>query len=342
MRITIIGLGLIGGSAALAWKQAHAEGRFPGGSLSITAVDTNPATLSLALERGIADRVTPSIAEGVLDADLVLLAVPVLAMGAVMKEVDRAAPVDAVITDAGSVRGSVITAVRLNARPERIRHYVPLHPIAGAEKAGLEFATPTLYRGATGVVTPLPESDLEDAAVVVDLWRAAGLTVVEMTPEEHDRIYAMVSHVPHMIAFALMDMAVSSPESRTALAAAGGGFRDTTRIAAADARMWADITRANRTAILEASAALRPPSHISRGLWPPTTTRATGPISNARPRRAGRSTRACRPFRRASRAETQGRPETLHDNSEQFAPVRVQFMHCAPRVRFDRPRTETE
>ena len=238
MRITIIGLGLIGGSAALAWKQAHAEGRFPGGSLSITAVDTNPATLSLALERGIADRVTPSIAEGVLDADLVLLAVPVLAMGAVMKEVDRAAPVDAVITDAGSVRGSVITAVRLNARPERIRHYVPLHPIAGAEKAGLEFATPTLYRGATGVVTPLPESDLED-------------TVVEMTPEEHDRIYAMVSHVPHMIAFALMDMAVSSPESRTALAAAGGGFRDMTRIAAADARMWADITRANRTAILD-------------------------------------------------------------------------------------------
>lgn len=251
MRITIIGLGLIGGSAALAWKQAHAEGRFPGGSLSITAVDTNPATLSLALERGIADRVTPSIAKGVLDADLVLLAVPVLAMGAVMKEVDRAAPVDAVITDAGSVRGNVITAVRLNARPERIRHYVPLHPIAGAEKAGLEFATPTLYRGATGVVTPLPESDLEDAAVVVDLWRAAGLTVVEMTPEEHDRIYAMVSHVPHMIAFALMDMAVSSPESRTALAAAGGGFRDTTRIAAADARMWADITRANRTAILD-------------------------------------------------------------------------------------------
>ena len=237
MRITIIGLGLIGGSAALAWKQAHAEGCFPGGSLSITAVDTNPATLSLALERGIADRVTPSIVEGVLDADLVLLAVPVLAMGAVMKEVDRAAPVDAVITDAGSVRGSVITAVRLNARPERIRHYVPLHPIAGAEKAGLEFATPTLYRGATGVVTPLPESDLEDAAIVVDLWRAAGLTVVEMTPEEHDRIYAMVSHVPHMIAFALMDMAVSSPESRTALAA--------------DARMWADITRANRTAILD-------------------------------------------------------------------------------------------
>ena len=340
MRITIIGLGLIGGSAALAWKQAHAEGRFPGGSLSITAVDTNPATLSLALERGIADRVTPSIAEGVLDADLVLLAVPVLAMGAVMKEVDRAAPVDAVITDAGSVRGSVITVVRLNARPERIRHYVPLHPIAGAEKAGLEFATPTLYRGATGVVTPLPESDLEDAAVVVDLWRAAGLTVVEMTPEEHDRIYAMVSHVPHMIAFALMDMAVSSPESR--LPPQAGDFA--TRPASRPPTRACGQTSRGRTArpSSTASAALRPPSHISRGLWPPTTTRATGPISNARPRRAGRSTRACRPFRRASRAETQGRPETLHDNSEQFAPVRVQFMHCAPRVRFDRPRTETE
>lgn len=100
-------------------------------------------------------------------------------------------------------------------------------------------------------MTPLPETDAGDAAVVVNLWRAAGLSVVEMTPEEHDRVYAMVSHVPHMIAFALMDMAASSPESRTALAAAGGGFRDTTRIAAADARMWADITRANRTAILD-------------------------------------------------------------------------------------------
>lgn len=251
MRITIIGLGLIGGSAALAWKQAFKEGRFPGASLSITAVDTNPETLALALEKGIADRVTPSVAEGVVDADLVLLAVPVLAMGAVMKEVDRAAPSDCIITDAGSVRGSVIRAVRLNSKIERMRHYVPLHPIAGAEKAGLEFANPNLYQGATGVVTPLPESDAEDTAVVANLWRAAGLHVVEMTPEEHDRVYAMVSHVPHMIAFALMDMAVSAPESRTALAAAGGGFRDTTRIAAADARMWADITRGNRMAILD-------------------------------------------------------------------------------------------
>lgn len=251
MRITIIGLGLIGGSAALAWKQACKEGRFPDGSLTITAVDTNPETLALAIEKGIADRVTPSVAEGVVDADLVLLAVPVLAMGAVMKEVDRAAPADCIITDAGSVRGNVIRAVRLNSKIERMRHYVPLHPIAGAEKAGLEFANPNLYHGATGVVTPLPESDAEDVAVVANLWRAVGLHVVEMTPEEHDRVYAMVSHVPHMIAFALMDMAVSSPESRTALAAAGGGFRDTTRIAAADARMWADITRGNRMAILD-------------------------------------------------------------------------------------------
>lgn len=149
MRITIIGLGLIGGSAALAWREAFARGSFPGGSLAITAVDTNPATLALALEKGVADRVTPSIAQGVADADLVLLAVPVLAMGAVMREVDRAAPEATIITDAGSVRGSVITAVRMNAGPERLRHYVPLHPIAGAEKAGLEFATPALYRGAT-------------------------------------------------------------------------------------------------------------------------------------------------------------------------------------------------
>ena len=118
MRITIIGLGLIGGSAALAWKEASKEGRFLSSELTITAVDTNSETLDLALELGIADRVTSSIAEGVADADVVLVAVPVLAMGPVMKEVDAAAPVNAVVTDAGSVRSSVITAVRLNVRHE--------------------------------------------------------------------------------------------------------------------------------------------------------------------------------------------------------------------------------
>lgn len=251
MRITIIGLGLIGGSAALAWKAAFREGRFPAPSLEITAVDTRRETLDYALHNGIADKVSLDIAEGVKDADLVLAAVPVLAMGAVMRAADSAAPERAVFTDAGSVRMSVITQVRLAVRSERLRRYVPLHPIAGAEKAGVENASAALYAKATGVVTPLPESDPDAAKLVADVWRTAGLHVVEMTPEEHDRIYAMVSHVPHMIAFALMDMAVSSPESRTALAAAGGGFRDTTRIAAADARMWADITRANRTAILD-------------------------------------------------------------------------------------------
>lgn len=251
MRITIIGLGLIGGSAALAWKEVAKAGRFLSSDLTITAVDTNPETLDLALQLGVADRVTASIAEGVADADVVLVAVPVLAMGPVMKEVDQAAPADAVLTDAGSVRSSVISAVRLNVRHERLRHYVPLHPIAGGEKAGLRYATATLYKGTTGVVTPLPESDIENVALIAKLWSLAGLKVVEMTPEEHDRVYAMVSHVPHMIAFALMQMASQSPESETALAAAGGGFRDTTRVAAADARMWADITRGNRQAILD-------------------------------------------------------------------------------------------
>lgn len=251
MRITIIGLGLIGGSAALAWKAAHREGRFPASSLEITAVDTKQETLDYALAHGIADKVSLDIAEGVKNADLILAAVPVLAMGAVMRAVDAAAPESAVLTDAGSVRMSVITQVRLAVRPERLRRYVPLHPIAGAEKAGVENAVAGLYRKATGVVTPLPESDPDAAALVADVWRTAGLHVVEMTPEEHDRVYAEVSHVPHMVAFALMAMAAASPDSRTALKAAGGGFRDTTRVAAADARMWADITRGNRQAILD-------------------------------------------------------------------------------------------
>lgn len=251
MRITIIGLGLIGGSAALAWKAAFREGRFPSETLEITAVDTRQATLDYALEKGIADRVTPDIAEGVKDADLVLAAVPVLAMGPVMRAVDEAAPPECILTDAGSVRMSVITQVRLAVKADRLRRYVPLHPIAGAEKAGVEHATPTLYTKATGVVTPLPESDPEATAVVAAVWRTAGLHVVEMTPEEHDRVYAEVSHVPHMVAFALMAMAAASPDSSTALKAAGGGFRDTTRVAAADPRMWADITRGNRQAILD-------------------------------------------------------------------------------------------
>ena len=251
MRITIIGLGLIGGSAALAWKAAFREGRFPAPSLEITAVDTRRETLDYALHNGIADKVSLDIAEGVKDADLVLAAVPVLAMGAVMRAADSAAPERAVFTDAGSVRMSVITQVRLAVRPERLRRYVPLHPIAGAEKAGVENASAALYAKATGVVTPLPESDPDAAKLVADVWRTAGLHVVEMTPEEHDRVYAEVSHVPHMVAFALMAMAAASPDSSTALKAAGGGFRDTTRVAAADARMWADITRGNRQAILD-------------------------------------------------------------------------------------------
>lgn len=251
MRITIIGLGLIGGSAALAWKRAVKEGRFPAETLSITAVDTREETLRYALQNGIADRVTSEIAEGVREADLVLVAVPVLAMEPVMRAAAAAAPKGTIFTDAGSVRTSVIAAVRRAVPFERLMHYVPLHPIAGAEKAGVEHAAADLYEGATGVVTPLPETLPGDTALVSQVWTAAGLHVVTMTPEEHDRVYAMVSHVPHMVAFALMRMAAESPDAATALRAAGGGFRDTTRIAAADARMWADITRGNRAAILD-------------------------------------------------------------------------------------------
>jgi prephenate dehydrogenase len=250
MHIAIIGLGLIGGSAALAWKRAAARGRLPFGELTVAAADTRRETLALARRIGAADRVTPSAAEAMKDADLVLCAVPVLAIEGVMREFAKSAPEGCIFTDAGSVRASVIAAAR-RAMPERLRRYAPYHPIAGAEKAGLENASPDLFEGAAGVLTPLPETDADAGDTVAALWECAGLRTVRMTPEAHDRVYALVSHVPHMIAFALMNTAASAPEHDTALRAAGGGFRDTTRIAAADPRVWADIACGNREAVLD-------------------------------------------------------------------------------------------
>lgn len=250
MNIAIIGLGLIGGSAALAWRRAARRGSWPFGELTIAAADTRRETLDLALRLGAADRVTDSPAEAMKDADLVLCAVPVLAIESVMREFAEAAPPRSIFTDAGSVRASVIAAAR-RAMPERLPRYAPYHPIAGAEKAGLENAAADLFEGAAGVLTPLPETDAGAAGTVAALWECAGLRTVRMTPEAHDRVYALVSHVPHMIAFALMNTAAEAPEHGTALRAAGGGFRDTTRIAAADPRIWADIACGNRDAVLD-------------------------------------------------------------------------------------------
>lgn len=251
MQISVIGFGLIGGSALLAWQDLRRRGVPLVQNLTTVAMDLNPETLRYARENGLADRVTDSLDEAVKDADLILVAVPPGAMRSVFAEISRIAKPNAIVSDVASVRAPVVAAARGSLRADLWAHYVPLHPIAGSEKSGITAATPTLFDGAAAVLTPL-EGVAESAITLMkNLWEAIGARIVVMSPDTHDRVYALVSHAPHLIAYAMMRAVRMSPVGGTALRAAGGGFRDFTRIAQADPSLWRDIFIANRKALLE-------------------------------------------------------------------------------------------
>lgn len=250
MKLALIGTGLIGSSAAAAWRRC-------GAVATVVGFDANPAAAAHALALKVVDRVAPSVAEAVREADLVLLAVPVGAMAAVLAQVARAAPAHSVITDVGSTKASVIEAARaaLSAASSfSMRRFVPAHPIAGGEQPGVEHHDPELFRGKLCITTPLAETHADALASVEQLWRDAGARVVRMPADEHDRVFAAVSHLPHLLAFALVEWIVTAADGERSLSLAGAGFRDFTRIASSSPTMWRDIMLANRAAI---SAALR-------------------------------------------------------------------------------------
>ncbi len=253
MRMALIGAGLIGGSAAAALRAA-------GRVSQVTGFDHDERALAQGLALGVLDRAAAGVAQAVAGADLVLLAVPVGAMRAVLREVAAAAQARAIVTDVGSTKASVIAAARAELAPAigpGFARFVPAHPIAGGELPGIEYADAALFRGRWLITTPVAETDAGALATVEALWRATGAEVTRMSADEHDRIFAAVSHLPHLLAFALVAQIAAAPDAQRMLGFAGAGFRDFTRIAASCPVMWRDIALANRSALSAALAGHR-------------------------------------------------------------------------------------
>lgn len=245
MKLALIGVGLIGGSAAIAWRRA-------GVVSEVVGFDRDGAALQRAQALGVIDCAAPSASDAVRAADVVLLAVPVGAMRSTFAAIAATVPAHALITDVGSTKRSVIDAARaeLNAASGfSFRRFVPGHPIAGRERPGVDHADGALFEGKLFVSTPVADTNAEALARIESLWTAAGARVSRMDADEHDRIFAAVSHLPHLLAFALVARIASEPDGERKLGFAGAGFRDFTRIAASNPQMWRDISVANRAAL---------------------------------------------------------------------------------------------
>ncbi len=240
MRVAVIGVGLIGGSFALALKAAKAVEH-------VVGVGRNAANLELARSRGIIDAVASDTASAARDADLVLVAAPV---GQYPRIFSALMNTKAVITDGGSTKRDVVAAAR-KALGANFARFVPGHPIAGAEKSGAAAASADLFRGRRVVLTPLKETSAEAASLVEEAWKQCGAKVSRMDPAEHDSVLATVSHLPHLLAFALVHEVARRENSAELFSFAAGGFRDFTRIASSHPEMWRDICIANRDRVLD-------------------------------------------------------------------------------------------
>jgi prephenate dehydrogenase len=242
-RVAIVGCGLVGGSFALALRRA-------GAVASLVGVDRNAQALAQAAALGVIDTAAESISDAAAGADLVVIAVPVRAIGPVLHDVALALDPGAVVTDVGSTKEEVVRAARQELRALFPR-FVPGHPIAGREASGVEAATPDLFKGARVVLSPQPETAPEALDLVRACWEAAGGRVALVDAARHDRIFAAVSHLPHLLSFALVSELASRPDNAELFGFAAGGFRDFTRIAASSPEMWRDIALQNRAALLE-------------------------------------------------------------------------------------------
>lgn len=248
-KLVIVGVGLIGGSFALALKAAGAVGR-------VIGVGRGAQNIRRALDLKLIDAAGALDAATLADAGLVLLAVPVGQMPSVMRAMAPLLGDRTVVTDAGSTKQDVVELARRELGGS-IARFVPGHPIAGTEKSGAEAAFARLYRGRKVVLTPLPENDPGAVALVRAAWEQCGARVFEMKPEEHDAVLASVSHLPHALAFVLVDLIAQQVNAQQLFSYAAGGFRDFTRIASSSPEMWRDICLANRRALLAAISRYR-------------------------------------------------------------------------------------
>ena len=248
-RVAIVGVGLIGGSFGLGLRAA-AQCR------TVVGVGRSEANLRVALERGIIDAVETDVAKAAAQADLVLVATPVAQFPRVFAEVAKGLRPGALLTDGGSTKRDVVAAARA-ALGAKIAQFVPAHPIAGAEKSGAAAASADLFRGKRVVIAALPENAPADVDRVGAAWSACGANLARMTPEEHDGVFAAVSHFPHLLAFGLVADIAGRENAKQLFGYAASGFRDFTRIASSDPEMWRDICVANRDQLLREIGAYR-------------------------------------------------------------------------------------
>ncbi len=248
-KIVIFGVGLIGGSVALALKKA-------GSPATIVGVGRSTESLQAALKLGVIDSASSNIPDAVKNADLVLIATPVAQTPSILKSIQPYLEANTVITDAGSTKTDVLTCAR-EILGAKVCQFIGGHPIAGAEKSGVSAATADLYHNKNVVLTP--DASTQSIAIerVKFLWETCGAKVSTMSAADHDRIFAAVSHLPHLLAFALVDEIASRPNAGQLFSFAASGFRDFTRIAGSHPEMWRDISLANRTALLEEISAFQ-------------------------------------------------------------------------------------
>ena len=241
-RVAIIGLGLIGGSLASAIRRARL-------ATTVVGADQRPDELALGLTLGVVDETADSIAEAVTGADLVVVAVPVRATEQVLRELKPHLGEGALLTDVGSTKASFVEAVKTVFGNEPVA-MIPGHPIAGSEKSGITAANPDLFDRHKVILTPPEGADSDHLRRLRSLWEACGATVLTMSVARHDEVLAATSHLPHLIAFSLVDTLAGEDDNLDIFRYAAGGFRDFTRIAASDPVMWHDIFLSNQQAVL--------------------------------------------------------------------------------------------
>jgi prephenate dehydrogenase len=242
-QLGVIGCGLMGGSFAMAMKRAGLVKRVVGYSKS-------PSTTERARQMGVIDVEAPSALLAVSGADIVLLAVPVAATEATFKAIRHLVTANMLVMDVGSTKRDVVDAARRVLR-DHVGAFVPAHPIAGREVSGVEHADPDLYTGRQVILTPTDRTLAGHLKKAQDLWEALGCHVQQMAPEAHDAAFAAVSHLPHLLAFSLMSGILHQPNGKDFLGLAGPGFKDFTRIAASDPKMWRDVLLANKFELAE-------------------------------------------------------------------------------------------
>ena len=241
--LTIIGVGLIGGSVAKALRCENAVGH-------VTGFGRRESTLQRAQALGVIDSWSLDLDAAVERAEVVILASPVNSIASIFHELKSCLGEATIVTDAGSVKGSIVDAA-VRGLGDKIVNFVPGHPIAGKEKSGVDAASETLFRGHRTILTPMANTGTEAISAVKDMWETMGAEVVFMEPSVHDELLALTSHLPHALAFILVDLLSRQTNSKDCFNLSAGGFYDITRVASGDPVMWRDIFLSNKQAILQ-------------------------------------------------------------------------------------------